>query len=80
VTPVHVSAHELGQALRHAHELVESITLFDVFRGSSLPEGTRSVTYAVRLSAPDRTLNETEVTEARAALLAAAQTLSATLR
>lgn len=80
VTPVNVSAHDLGQALRQAHELVESITLFDVFRGSSLPEGTRSVTYAVRLSAPDRTLNESEVTEARAALLAAAQTLSATLR
>lgn len=80
VTPTHVRAHDVRRALTGAHPLVESITLFDVFRGGSLPENTRSVTFAVRLSAPDRTLSESEVADARAALLAAAGELSATLR
>ena len=80
VTPTSVSAFQLRQALAQSHTLIESITLFDVFHGSSLPEGTRSLTFAVRLSAPDRTLSEAEVAQARDALLTAASGLSATLR
>lgn len=80
VTPTSVSSHQLRSALSESHELVESVTLFDVFHGASLPADTRSVTFAIRLSAPDRTLSESEVADARAALLAAANGLSATLR
>ena len=75
-----VSAHELGLALRTASALVEEVRLFDVYRGSTLPEGTRSLAFALRLSAGDHTLSEEEVAATRQALLDAAGALGAVLR
>jgi phenylalanyl-tRNA synthetase beta chain len=45
-----------------AGELLGESVLFDVFRGGSLPEGTKSLAFALDLRAPDRTLtgDETE--------------------
>ncbi|HEY5438940.1 MAG TPA: phenylalanine--tRNA ligase subunit beta, partial [Acidimicrobiales bacterium] len=80
VTPRAVHAGDLAHELRGASELVERVELFDVYEGSSLPEGTRSLAYSVRLSSPERTLNESEVASARNHLIAAAETLGATLR
>lgn len=80
VTPSSVSSYELRRTLARSHTLVESVTLFDVFHGASLPINTRSLTFAIRLSSSDRTLSEAEVAEARESLLAAASGLSATLR
>ena len=45
--------------------LVAGVGLFDVFEGSSLPTGKRSLAYAVSFQAPDRTLTDAEVAEAR---------------
>ena len=43
-------------------------TLFDVYRGSNLPEGTRSLAYRVRFSSDERTLSESDVASARSAV------------
>ena len=80
VTPRRVNAADLAATLRHASDLVESVELFDVYEGSGLPEDTRSLAYAVRLSSTERTLSDAEITDARAALIAAASTLGAELR
>lgn len=44
-------------------EVVEWWGLTDLFEGTPLPEGTRSLTLSFRLRAPDRTLSEAEVLE-----------------
>jgi phenylalanyl-tRNA synthetase beta chain len=60
-------------ALREgAGELLESIRLFDVFTGAQIGEGKKSLAYALRLRAPDRTLKEGEASAARDAAVALA--------
>jgi phenylalanyl-tRNA synthetase beta chain len=64
-----------------AGDLLESIRLFDVYTGPQLGEGKRSLAFALRLRAPDRTLSLDEVTAARDAAVAAAHArVGATLR
>jgi phenylalanyl-tRNA synthetase beta chain len=52
--------------------LLESVTLFDVYVGPQAGEGNKSLAYALRFRAPDRTLTEAEAAEARDAAVAAA--------
>jgi phenylalanyl-tRNA synthetase beta chain len=80
VTPRSVHAADLAHALRGASELVESVALFDVYEGAGVPEGTRSLAYTVRFSSPERTLSDAEISHERAALIGAAESLSASLR
>jgi phenylalanyl-tRNA synthetase beta chain len=80
VTPMTLNAQDLAYALRGASELVEEVLLFDVYNGASLTPGTRSLAYSVRLSSPDRTLSDGEVSGARDALIACAGQLGASLR
>ena len=80
VTPTSVHAQDLAFELRGASEFVEEVELFDVYQGSNLPAGTRSLAYSVRFSSDDRTLSEKDVTHARRQLIARAELLGATLR
>ncbi|RYY44909.1 MAG: hypothetical protein EON53_11600, partial [Actinomycetales bacterium] len=73
-------AEALRSALAAAHEVVESVRLFDVYTGAPVPEGQKSLAFAVRLRAPDRTLKDAEIAEARAALVAAGESLGGVLR
>jgi phenylalanyl-tRNA synthetase beta chain len=43
---------------------LESVDLFDVFRGKHVPEGQKSVAYAFTYRAPDKTLTDAEVNAA----------------
>ena len=64
-----------------AGELLESVRLFDVYEGPQVPEGKRSLAFALRFRAPDRTLDATETAAAReGALAAAAERCGAVLR
>jgi phenylalanyl-tRNA synthetase beta chain len=64
-----------------AGALLESTRLVDDYRGDGLPAGTKSLTFALRFRAPDRTLTAAEATEAKLAGVAvAADRLGATLR
>ena len=63
-----VSAADVQHALSDgAGELLESISLFDVFTGGQVPQGHRSLAFALRFRAPDRTLTDVETAAARAA-------------
>ncbi len=75
-----VTAEALRAALTSAHAVVESVRLFDVYTGAPVPDGQKSLAFAVRLRAPDRTLKDTEIAEARAALVAAGEALGGVLR
>ncbi|MGW0033413.1 phenylalanine--tRNA ligase subunit beta [Streptomyces sp. NPDC003314] len=77
-----VPAAEVEAALREgAGELLESIRLFDVYTGDQLDEGTKSLAYALKFRAPDRTLTVDEASAARDAAVTLASTRTgATLR
>lgn len=48
-----------------AGDLLEAIRLVDDYRGANLPEGKKSLTFALRFRAADRTLTQAEASEAR---------------
>ena len=64
-----------------AGELLEHVRLVDDYRGPGVPEGSKSLTFALRFRAADRTLTAAEATEAKLAGVAeAAARVGATLR
>lgn len=44
--------------------LLEDISLFDVYEGSQIPDGMKSVAFSLRLRSKERTLNDNEADEA----------------
>ncbi|HEU5123618.1 MAG TPA: phenylalanine--tRNA ligase subunit beta [Verrucomicrobiae bacterium] len=60
---------------------LESVELFDVFRGKNVPEGQKSMAYAFTYRNPERTLTESEINAAHEKLVTQfKQTLNAALR
>lgn len=82
VVPSAVTAGELRAALvEGTGELLESLRLVDDYRGEGVPDGSKSLTFALRFRAEDRTLTAAEATEAKLAGVAvAAERFGATLR
>lgn len=82
VVAVDVPAAALAAAIElGAGELLESIELVDDYRGQGVADGSKSVTFALRFRAPDRTLTSAEATEAKLAGAAQASELfQATIR
>jgi phenylalanyl-tRNA synthetase beta chain len=82
VVGAEVPAAEVQAALRDgAGPLLESLRLFDVYTGEQIGAGRKSLAFALRFRAPDRTLGEGEATAARdAAVAEAARRVGATLR
>ena len=70
------------QAVKQAKPAnLESVELFDVFRGKGVPERQKSMAYAFTYRAPDKTLTDADVNAAHEKILASLQQqLSATLR
>ncbi len=76
VVDADVPAAAVEAALREgAGELLESVRLFDVYTGPQVGEGRKSLAFALRLRAPDRTLTAAESSAAREAAVRAAVTL-----
>ncbi len=81
VVPRSVPASAVEAALvMGAGDVLESIRLFDVYTGAQVGEGRKSLAYALRFRAPDRTLTAEEVQAARSGALRAAEAVGATLR
>ncbi|MBC9735147.1 phenylalanine--tRNA ligase subunit beta [Nocardioides marmotae] len=82
VVDADVPAGEVEAALREgAGELLESVRLFDVYTGDQVGEGRKSLAFALRFRAPDRTLTEDDIVGAREAAVArAAERTGATQR
>jgi phenylalanyl-tRNA synthetase beta chain len=68
-----VPAETLARTLREgAGDLCESVRLFDVYTGEQIGAGRKSLAFALRFRAPDRTLTEAETAVARDAAVALA--------
>ncbi len=77
-----VPAAEVLRAVESgAGDLLESIRLVDDYRGTGIDAGFKSLTFALRFRAPDRTLTAAEASEARVAGAAeASRRFGATVR
>ena len=82
VVDADVPAGQVATALRNGGgDLLESVRLFDVYSGPQLGEGKKSLAFALRMRAPDRTLTAAETAQVRdAAVRAAAKRCGAVLR
>jgi phenylalanyl-tRNA synthetase beta chain len=73
VVDADVPAAAVAATLREGGgELVESVRLFDVYTGEQIGAGKKSLAFALRLRAPDRTLTDAETAAARDAAVALA--------
>jgi phenylalanyl-tRNA synthetase beta chain len=82
VVDVDVAAQTVEGAVRDgAGELLEDVRLFDVYTGPQVGEDRKSLTFALRFRAADRTLTEDEASAARdAGVGCAAERVGAVLR
>ncbi len=73
VVAADVPAASVLSALQHGGgELLESVRLFDVYEGDQVGDGMKSLAFALRFRAGDRTLDVKDVVSARSAAIAAA--------
>lgn len=69
-----VPAADVAEALRSgAGDLLEDLRLFDLYTGPQVGEGRKSLAFALRFRAPDRTLTADEASTARDEAVAAAR-------
>jgi len=82
VVPIEAPAGEvLAAVVAGAGALLEDARLVDDYRGAGMVEGRKSLTFALRFRAPDRTLTASEASEAKLAGAArAAELFGATVR
>ena len=82
VVKIDIPAAQVLAAVREgAGQLLEEISLTDDYRGTNVPEGSKSLTFALRFRAMDRTLTQAEASEARdAGVELAKQKYSAEIR
>src|SRR5690606_12849598 len=74
VVDASIPAADVESALRDgAGDLLEALRLFDVYVGPQVGEGKRSLAFALRFRAQDRTLTVEEITAARDAAVAEAR-------
>ena len=65
---------------KKAGKILESYSLFDIYEGNQIKEGCKSVAYSITFRAPDRTLEDKDVTEAMNKILKALGELGVELR
>ncbi|MEY4993691.1 MAG: hypothetical protein RIS82_813 [Actinomycetota bacterium] len=82
LVPAGIAASDVLSVIQEgAGELLERIQLTDDYRGANVPEGQKSLTFALRFRASDRTLTQVEASDSRdKAVALAAERFGATLR
>lgn len=81
VVPKNVLVGQIEEVLAvRGGKILESYELFDVYEGSQIKEGYKSVAYSMIFRAKDKTLEEAEITAAMKKILNGLQSLGAELR
>ena len=78
-----VTSAQVAGAIKSApvKVLLENVELFDVYRGTGIPEGKKSMAYSYTVRAEDRTLTDEDITEAMNTIIRTLkETLDADLR
>ena len=64
------SARDITEAIQTSGgALLRDIQLFDVYTGPGIPEGRKSLAFALRFQSPDRTLTDQEIDQAQSSIL-----------
>ena len=63
-----------------AGRLLERIELFDIYQGSQIPEGKKSVAFSVYLRSADNTLSDKEIDEINSKIIKKLEAVGANLR
>lgn len=62
-------------------KIIETVNLFDIYKGKSIPDGKKSMAFSIRFRSPDRTLTDNEVDEIHSEIIKRLQgSLNAELR
>lgn len=70
LVPDRVPAEAVADVVRRrGGVLLESVEIFDLYRGEAVPPGVRSIAYRLRFRAPERTLKDREVDRAVSKIL-----------
>ena len=78
VVDAKLAAGEIVKAVKLAdRNLIDTVTVFDVYEGKGVPEGKKSVAVAVRIQPKDATLTEAEIEALAQKIVAAALKLGA---
>lgn len=81
VVPKEVLAGDIEQVIRQrGGKILEECRLFDIYEGTQIKEGFKSVAYAITFRAKDRTLEENDVTSAMKKILNGLEGLGIELR
>jgi phenylalanyl-tRNA synthetase beta chain len=81
VVDAKVAAGEIVKAVKLAdRNLIEQVTVFDVYEGKGVPEGQKSIAVAVRIQPKDATLTDAEIEALAQKIVTAALKLGASLR
>lgn len=81
VVPKNVLVGQIEEVLSvRGGKILESYELFDVYEGSQIKEGYKSVAYSIVFRAKDKTLEESEITAAMKKILNGLKSLGAELR
>ncbi|HJS45591.1 MAG TPA: phenylalanine--tRNA ligase subunit beta [Rhizomicrobium sp.] len=81
VVDAKVAAGDIVKAVKLAdRNLIDTVTVFDVYEGKGVPQGQKSVAVAVRIQPKDATLTDAEIEALAQKIIAAALKLGATLR
>jgi phenylalanyl-tRNA synthetase beta chain len=81
VVDAKVAAGEIVKAVKLAdRNLIEQVTVFDIYEGKGVPDGRKSIAVAVRVQPKDATLTDAEIEALAQKIVAAALKLGATLR
>ena len=79
--PEGINVSEVETEIREAAgELLEDVSLFDVYSGEGVPGGRRSLAFGLRFRAVDRTLSDEDVKPAWEAIVSALESLGGELR
>lgn len=58
-----------NEMLREASDIIESINLFDVYKGKPIPKDKKSLAFSIRFRSADRTLTDAEVDDLRSRII-----------
>ena len=60
--PIYITSHQIESVVKEtAGSLLESVKMFDIYKGKQIEEGYKSVAYALVFRADERTLVDDEV-------------------
>jgi phenylalanyl-tRNA synthetase beta chain len=81
VLPKEIAAAQVLEVVEKAGgEMLDDVSVFDVYTGPQVGEGMRSLALALAFRAPDRTLTDEDVVPAREGIVAALGELGGELR